>query len=430
MMRTIALFCFTLVSLSLFGQQEILDYRRFQTPVKNQVNRGTCTAFAVAAALETLPGVPADISEQYLYGALKHSQPGKKYQEGDRLLNYTGSLQQYGFIHEEFLPYNPDALDWEASDSEFVRVIQGAQIGKVGMFLMKYYAKYFVQPAKGMRYYPKDAASNPEIIKKLLNEGNLAIPVTYNLVHIPTWEKECGTFKKPWEPSDLLFIKAGERIYNYSVAKFFYKGDLPKAIKEGKFGIQLRDLNMDNYGGHAVTIVGYNNKGFIFKNSWGKDWGDSGYGFISFDLHELLVEEAVVFDEVSFAPPSSEKKQKLIRDVRLKTTRMGKNMKGLHISLFTNDYFADQNYTKVTYNVYSNGKLLDQKVITPPQYGNYDCRYGVTIFDDKVLVPWDILTGDNFLTVDALVEGEGPLNSLIYRFEPVYWKTAEIKSAN
>jgi len=30
-------------------------------------------------------------------------------------------------------------------------------------------------------------------------------------------------------------------------------------------------------GGHAMTIVGYNSKGFIIRNSWGADWGDKGY---------------------------------------------------------------------------------------------------------------------------------------------------------
>lgn len=30
-------------------------------------------------------------------------------------------------------------------------------------------------------------------------------------------------------------------------------------------------------GGHAVTVVGYNEIGFIIRNSWGTDWGNAGY---------------------------------------------------------------------------------------------------------------------------------------------------------
>jgi C1A family cysteine protease len=37
-------------------------------------------------------------------------------------------------------------------------------------------------------------------------------------------------------------------------------------------------------GGHAVLFVGYddNRKVFKFKNSWGKNWGDKGYGYLPY----------------------------------------------------------------------------------------------------------------------------------------------------
>lgn len=38
-------------------------------------------------------------------------------------------------------------------------------------------------------------------------------------------------------------------------------------------------------GGHAITLVGFNDKKkqFIFRNSWGKDWGEKGYGYIPYN---------------------------------------------------------------------------------------------------------------------------------------------------
>jgi C1A family cysteine protease len=38
-------------------------------------------------------------------------------------------------------------------------------------------------------------------------------------------------------------------------------------------------------GGHAIVIVGYDQKKqqFIFRNSWGTSWGDIGYGYIPFN---------------------------------------------------------------------------------------------------------------------------------------------------
>lgn len=39
-------------------------------------------------------------------------------------------------------------------------------------------------------------------------------------------------------------------------------------------------------GGHAVLLVGYNNKTqrFIVKNSWGTNWGDNGYFYMPYDV--------------------------------------------------------------------------------------------------------------------------------------------------
>ncbi len=33
---------------------------------------------------------------------------------------------------------------------------------------------------------------------------------------------------------------------------------------------------------HAVAVVGYNKKGFIFKNSWGDQWSNDGYGIFPY----------------------------------------------------------------------------------------------------------------------------------------------------
>ena len=39
---------------------------------------------------------------------------------------------------------------------------------------------------------------------------------------------------------------------------------------------------LNNCAGHVITLVGYNslNKEFVFRNSWGTDWGNAGHGTI------------------------------------------------------------------------------------------------------------------------------------------------------
>ncbi|WP_375751107.1 C1 family peptidase [Vibrio sp. HN007] len=53
---------------------------------------------------------------------------------------------------------------------------------------------------------------------------------------------------------------------------------------------------MDDFGGHAMTVVGYddNYKGGSFEiiNSWGTDWGNKGYFWLSYEDYQTFVFEA------------------------------------------------------------------------------------------------------------------------------------------
>lgn len=43
-------------------------------------------------------------------------------------------------------------------------------------------------------------------------------------------------------------------------------------------------------GGHAISIVGYDEKGFIIRNSWGTSWGDKGYTHMDYDEFSNFLE--------------------------------------------------------------------------------------------------------------------------------------------
>ncbi|MEM7539274.1 MAG: C1 family peptidase [Chloroflexota bacterium] len=47
-----------------------------------------------------------------------------------------------------------------------------------------------------------------------------------------------------------------------------------------------------NFGGHAVTIVGYGPDSFIIRNSWGTDWGDEGFAYASMAYVDAAITEA------------------------------------------------------------------------------------------------------------------------------------------
>ena len=53
------------------------------------------------------------------------------------------------------------------------------------------------------------------------------------------------------------------------------------------------DISGDDLGKHEVLAVGYNANGLVVENHWGKDWGSSGFGTISWKVVEQDVLEAV-----------------------------------------------------------------------------------------------------------------------------------------
>lgn len=62
---------------------------------------------------------------------------------------------------------------------------------------------------------------------------------------------------------------------------------LPAYNKNNKF---WKKIGTDKIVYHAVSVVGYNKKGFVFKNSWGEEWGDKGYGVFPYKKWDLHLE--------------------------------------------------------------------------------------------------------------------------------------------
>ena len=57
------------------------------------------------------------------------------------------------------------------------------------------------------------------------------------------------------------------------------------------------EYNGDKFvGGHAISIVGYNEKGFIIRNSWGKSYADKGYSLLPYDDFYTFTEIWTIID--------------------------------------------------------------------------------------------------------------------------------------
>jgi hypothetical protein len=60
-------------------------------------------------------------------------------------------------------------------------------------------------------------------------------------------------------------------------------------------------------GGHAMTLVGYDERRQAFKviNSWGVRWGDGGFGWIGYEAYRMFTRQAYVMDVAAGPPPFS-----------------------------------------------------------------------------------------------------------------------------
>lgn len=283
----------TVIFQSCFSQIKV-DYRAYQSPVKNQENRGTCTAFSILAALETFPGFPTDLSEQYVYAMakLKHYKEMPEFSEGAFLKFYIDILQRDGTLREDQEPYNPQAVVWNEQETNFEKMKK--DLGGALIYNLLSFPEFSFKIQPQMYTYKSGAdAQNSEWIKSMLDNGVKAIPVSYN-VNGKYWSSHQGSRDRKIDPVDFLTIIEGDNKYGFKVAKLKYgERELFSRLQSGTLDAYYSDTSLAAIDGHAVAIVGYDENGFLIKNSWSSKWGDNGYGWISFDYHRLFASEAM-----------------------------------------------------------------------------------------------------------------------------------------
>lgn len=324
-----------------FSAQADVDNRMAQSPVRNQMSRGTCAAFAVAGALEAMPGIPTELSVQYLYAVMKKTQiqsTGLDAGEGDHLSRYVPVLQEYGIPAEQFLPYNGSPDD----DSLFCQLYQQmldsdarrnmsflchARITDDQFLRVTPYGKYHISGST--QVLSGAEAKSVEKIKAILDNQQLgqwirSIPVSYtllgsqwsdpiNLGRVNVWDRHMVA---QVQTTTGVVELAGETAK--SVGQLQYGWDMPTLLQQG--WVTFKPSNpLENWGGHAVQIVGYDSTGFIIKNSWGTEWGDAGYGHISYDYHRMFALEALVIPSAWTKMPTTETNFSFLTDFRLKT---------------------------------------------------------------------------------------------------------------
>ena len=95
------------------------------------------------------------------------------------------------------------------------------------------------------------------------------------------------------------------------------------------------DANSPSEGGHAFTIVGYDDRTKVFKfiNSWSTSWGDGGYGYLTYDTFLARIAEGYIMHlpgdpeialaEADFAPTPVEDVQVFAPPVQESSAEQG-----------------------------------------------------------------------------------------------------------
>ncbi len=211
------------------------------TPIKNQKSLGSCTAHAGCAQLEYYikrkTNKNVNLSELFLYLETRRNLGWELEDTGAYLRTTMKTMVSIGICLEKYWPYkikkfteNPPAFIYPRADDYKVE-------------------SYFKLDKRG--YTKKQVLSR---IKSALNKK---LPLTFGFT--------C------------------------------YESALTQARKTGQ--IPFPSAEDEVSGGHAVLLVGYDDNmiikntqddsetigAFIFRNSWGKRWGDKGRGYLPYD---------------------------------------------------------------------------------------------------------------------------------------------------
>lgn len=233
---------------TLAGLPRIVDLKNEMSSVKNQGDRGTCSFFTTMALVEASikkdQHIETNLSEEYLNYQTKNAGYFAD-DEGSNVHFNLLALKAFGVMEES---------DWSYQPSWFSNGLPCSQFKSTD--------------AKAPKNCFSHNRPSDEVMKKVISADN------FETINVPSNTNEVikflATEKRPLTfglmVNDNGWPDSGEVFYNDALRE--------ECLKKP-----------DACGGHAVTITGYDldKKVFFFKNSWGEEWGNKGYGTVTFE---------------------------------------------------------------------------------------------------------------------------------------------------
>jgi C1A family cysteine protease len=217
------------------------DLREWCSPIEDQGNLGSCTAHAGAGIIEYYErkafGRHIEASRLFLYKVTRNLMKMTG-DTGAYLRTTMGSMLLFGVPPEAYWPYSDDGKRFDLEPPAFC------------------YA--FAQNYQALKYFRHDPAGvkGEEVLKRIKTYLSKGHPAMF-----------------------------GFTVYN----------SIEQAVSNGRIPFPAPKERIE--GGHAVAAVGYDDKmkirnkygkvettgALIIRNSWGKEWGERGYGWLPYE---------------------------------------------------------------------------------------------------------------------------------------------------
>ena len=149
--------------------------------------------------------------------------------------------------------------------------------------------------------YDNDGMFSRDVMK-LLSTIGICPENEYRYGRIETKDK---IPKKIYEDAKINRIKSYARIYTIDEMKKSLCMHGPCLITIPVYDHSIRMWkksypNQQMIGGHAMCVVGYNERGMIIRNSWGPEWGINGYTIFPYEDWGLFWELWACVDRQSY----------------------------------------------------------------------------------------------------------------------------------
>lgn len=150
----------------------------------------------------------------------------------------------------------------------------------------------------------------------------------------------------------------------------------PRSFRGGIWAIPQRKARRGD-GGHAIALVGYDERGFLLQNSWDTTWGSWGYAILTYD--DWL--ENAMDCWVAQIGVVTEEHRAIARSATLRTTRAGR------VELAASQVLRDREISPFVLNMGRNGRLSNSGVFRTTAD---DVRAMVDVHLDKARQAWGL----------------------------------------